>query len=659
MRSRVRDFLGSAPIKLVAVVLFAILLPSVLVTALGLVAVFQAQSFVEEFRRSETEARVNSLVAGVNERWERRIEFYRRVLSSFPREAAQLEELKQRDPYVREIVWGGASDAPAPPVPRRLAPEGRPLVLRALEKLEFEDGDLTTALREAEHLYLSTADEGVRVEALFAVARLRFKSNARRAACASLEEAYDRYGDTIDVSGTLRGPAILARLVDVYGELDNDSRRRNAARRLRQSLRQNSTYLSAGAQERYAAKVAFLPETAETAEGQVGLARDSRLPPARRLRRMPARMFVQTILRDGGEVEVLSLPVPVRDSDVAVHVVLSRAALRTEAEWAATQLGLATEGLTIAKASRARRGDGEAMEFRYGLASPFDHLELRYQPPSIHLPPPFRAFDLMSLATFTWSVVVLVLAIIVGVAVTLRTVLRERRTARLKTDFVSFISHELKTPLTSIRMYAETLLDERITDDGEKELCIRMVDRESKRLASLIDQILQYSQFERHQKEFLFSSCNMEDAVRDAVRLFKEHDQSGRLVEINSVQRISKIRMDRAAIIELLLNFIGNAAKYSPVSEPIMINLRESIEDICVDVVDNGVGIRKRDQKKIFDKFYRAEDYLTRDVEGTGLGLTFARYIAKVHNGEIKVNSQLNGGSTFTLQLRKTHVLAE
>jgi signal transduction histidine kinase len=131
------------------------------------------------------------------------------------------------------------------------------------------------------------------------------------------------------------------------------------------------------------------------------------------------------------------------------------------------------------------------------------------------------------------------------------------------------------------------------------------------------------------------------------------------VVEVNSVQRISKIKMDRPAMIELLLNLLSNAAKYSEADKRIVINVRESIDDISVEVVDDGIGIRKRDQKKIFEKFYRADDYLTRDVEGTGLGLAFARYVAKVHNGDIKVASQLNGGSSFTLQLKKTHVLAE
>ena len=152
----------------------------------------------------------------------------------------------------------------------------------------------------------------------------------------------------------------------------------------------------------------------------------------------------------------------------------------------------------------------------------------------------------------------------------------------------------------------------------------------------------------------------MEDVVREAVRLFQEHNRlDPREVEINAVQRISKIKMDREAMIELFLNLLSNAAKYSSREKKIVLNLRESIDDITVEVVDHGVGIRKRDQKKIFEKFYRAEDYLTREVEGTGLGLTFARYIAKVHNGDIKVSSQVANGSTFTLQLRKSHVLAE
>jgi signal transduction histidine kinase len=204
------------------------------------------------------------------------------------------------------------------------------------------------------------------------------------------------------------------------------------------------------------------------------------------------------------------------------------------------------------------------------------------------------------------------------------------------------------------------LLLGRVENEEERNLCLRMIDGESERLSKLIDQILQYSRLERHQKKFQFTSCNMDDVVEEAVRIFNKHQKGApRVVEVNSVQRISKIKMDRPAMIELLLNLLSNAAKYSEADKRIVINVRESIDDISVEVVDDGIGIRKRDQKKIFEKFYRADDYLTRDVEGTGLGLAFARYVAKVHNGDIKVASQLNGGSSFTLQLKKTHVLAE
>jgi signal transduction histidine kinase len=152
----------------------------------------------------------------------------------------------------------------------------------------------------------------------------------------------------------------------------------------------------------------------------------------------------------------------------------------------------------------------------------------------------------------------------------------------------------------------------------------------------------------------------MESTVREAIRIFRQHNPGDpREIEVNSAQHTSKIRMDREAMVELILNLLSNAAKYSPRDKPISVNIRESIDDISVEVIDHGVGIRKRDQKKIFDKFYRADDYLTREVEGTGLGLTFARYVAKVHNGDIKVSSQVNAGSVFTLQIRKTDVLAE
>lgn len=262
---------------------------------------------------------------------------------------------------------------------------------------------------------------------------------------------------------------------------------------------------------------------------------------------------------------------------------------------------------------------------------------------------------------FIWTLVVLVLTILLGVMITVRSILEEIQVSKLKTDFVSFVSHELKTPLTAIRMFTEMLLDRRVESEEDERRCVELIDKEVSRLSRLIEQILEFSRIEKRQLTFRFSTCDMSEVVDEAVRIFRERNGDGEVeIVVNQAQTMSKIRMDRAAMVELLLNLLSNAYKYSRGRDrKIVINLKESIDDIFVEVTDFGVGIPRREQRRIFQRFYRAQDYLTRDIEGTGLGLTFARYIAEAHNGDIKVSSVPDQGSTFTLELRKNEVLAE
>jgi signal transduction histidine kinase len=676
VRSKVRAFLGNTPVKLVAVVLFAILMPSVLVTALGLVAVFQAEAFVQDSFRTALRAQLDTLAGTLQQRWSQRLEFYQQHLEDADDRLAYLADFRQRDPWVREVLVSterGLEEVPGR-APRELRLAGHSPILARLEEMEFRLGAHDDALEETRRRLTEVEEDAVRVELLLTAARLSYRLGDSEGAGRYLEDALRQYGDTVDVTGVVRGEAILERLVELYDETGDRDMRQESVRRLRQARERRGAYSSSsgvqGAESLAATLTAGSPARRPAATrpsmSPAQLAVLQGLLPGPRSKRVPLR------LRDLGpavvEGDVVSFTTA--SGKAVVHLFFERQQLVEEARRLALalDLDLVAEEISLRREKR-RRAESEptvnALErreesFLQALGPPLEHLQVRYVPPRGQQPPRFKGFDIVNLATFTWAVFVLVLTIIVGVLFTLYTVFHERRTARLKTDFVSFISHELKTPLTAIRMYTETLLDGRVDDEDEKGFCLRMVDRESQRLSNLIDQILQYSQFERHQKEFLFTSCNILDVVHEAVRLFKEQKQWGeREVEVNAVQQISKTKMDRAAMIELLLNFITNAAKYSAETEKISVNVSESIDDISVEVVDRGVGIRKRDQRKIFDKFYRADDYLTRDVEGTGLGLTFARYIAKVHNGEIKVSSQLNGGSTFTLQLRKTHVLAE
>ena len=286
---------------------------------------------------------------------------------------------------------------------------------------------------------------------------------------------------------------------------------------------------------------------------------------------------------------------------------------------------------------------------------------MRYSPTQTEYPrdiPDFAAFKGWGLF---WGLSVLCLTILLGVMVTVRSIMQEMQLSKMKTDFLSFVSHELKTPLTAIRMFAETLMMERAGGEEDQRKCVEMIDKEAARLHRLIEHILELSRIQSHRQVFHFTSCAMSDVVKDAVKIFRDQNQDEGLdIVVNQAQPISKIRMDRSAMVELIRNLVSNAYKYSKGrKKKIVISLKESIDDIFVEVTDFGMGIPKSEQRKIFDKFYRAQDYLTRDIEGTGLGLTFAKYIAKVHNGEIKVSSVLDQGSTFTLELRKNQVLAE
>ena len=364
-------------------------------------------------------------------------------------------------------------------------------------------------------------------------------------------------------------------------------------------------------------------------------------------------------------MDLVFLSIPSGDPTFIVHLLLDPARFLAQLDGVKDRLHLGDALLLPALPSGSlldpqKKVGAEEFLVAKALPSPLSHLELRYFPEPGGLPVGFRSFEVLTLATFTWAVMLLVLVIMVGVFYTLRYVLRETRTARLKSDFVSFISHELKTPLAAIKMFTETLREGRVSGEEEQQECLELIERESDRLSSLIDKVLAYSKVESEQKAFQFGSCNMAEVVDEAISLFHAHaSDRPREIKLHSVQDISNIQMDRASMIEVVLNLLSNAAKYSPSETDIIVNIRETVDEITVDVVDKGVGIPKRDHRRIFEKFFRSDDLLTREVEGTGLGLAFSRYIAKVHNGDIRVSSQPESGSVFTLQLKKTHVLAE
>ncbi len=675
MQERTRRAFVGTPVKLIAVVLLAVLVPSVLFTGLGLVEVFQADDYVrQEFRRPFDE-RLSRLCEDIEKAWQRRLDTYATFLKgaggSVEDRKPYLAQLCERDPAVLDVILAGPErlELVDPDQPRPLDAHGMLPELERLVELEQVDRDPRAALQEAQKLLATNLRDEVRVELLLAAARLSDQRGARRDALDYLDWAFERYGRTINDVGIVRAVPILLRMAEIESQM---SSRQTLLVRLPQvdkALRQYARFMPRGAVELFESRLATLrsddsppgvygrvrnapePEPGMTAADLDELKDD--LMPSDHRRRPSGRRYVTVSHSRLGLLDFVGFT----DEEAATTTYLrvDRADFMREASVLCETVGLPVDRVHLVTEFPA---SDDAIS--KAAPAPFGGSAIHYDPPDGSLPDRFRAYGVIPVATLTWAVIVCALTLFVGVAFTLRSVMRELQTARLKTDFVSFVTHELKTPLTAIRMYAETMLEGRVSGESDQRMCVQIIDQESQRLMHLIDQILEYSKLERRQKEFQFVSCDMLEVVGEAARIFHDHNQDQpRSVEINSAQHISKIRMDRAAMIELFLNLLSNAAKYSSPDKIIVVNLRESITEISVEVVDQGVGIRKRDQKKIFERFYRADDYLTRDVDGTGLGLAFARFIAKVHNGDIKVTSQFGGGSSFTLCLRKTHVLAE
>jgi len=676
---RIQSYTGNVPIRLIATVLVAILIPSVLVTALGLVTVFQADTFVKDFVTDSFRVKLDEVAREVEPLWESRLQ----RLDDLTRDAHQRGRnlLRLREvPEIADLIYSdgeGFHGVRHDVARRELWGDIDSEKLMRARRLENDPVQTATALALFLEL-VRDADESIVVEALFGAARTSRRLARYSEALGHLKHALHRFGDTVDETGVLRNIPILLHTIELQVESDSDQALVTAGR-LADTLSRESGWISSEAIGLYRERLeALVPGSSRLVESRRAELESARKEEARISKEVlavarPALKKAAENLKVAGTSRIVQVEDGARswtfycaragEEGFVVHALLDVDVFAEDLLGVLDKLRLPRSLVGAGRPGQpiAFGGRSDADDFAVApLPTPLSSHELRYLPEPGEVPAGFYSFEVMTAATFSWAVALLVLMIIVGVFYTLRYVLRETKTARLKSDFVSFISHDINTPLAAIRMFTETLLADRVADDEERKTCLRLIERESDRLQGLIEKVMAYSKVERKQKVFQFASCSMVEVVEEAVRLFHDHTKGRpRNVELNSVQHVSNIQMDRAAMVEVVLNLLSNAAKYSSSKTKITVNLRETVDDITVEVIDRGIGIPRRDQKRIFEKFFRSADYLTREVEGTGLGLAFSRYIAKVHNGEIRVASQKNVGSVFTLQLRKTHVIAQ
>lgn len=247
---------------------------------------------------------------------------------------------------------------------------------------------------------------------------------------------------------------------------------------------------------------------------------------------------------------------------------------------------------------------------------------------------------------------VLSLLMVGGLVLTYRSVSKEMSLARMKSDFVSNVSHELRTPLSLIQLYAETLELGRISTQEKKEEYYRTIRKESERLGKLISNILDFSRIEAGRKEYDLRETDIAELVRSTLDTYRyQIEKNGFEFETSIEPNIPRMRLDREAIARALLNLVNNAIKYSADEKFLQVKLYRTNGTVKLEVVDRGIGIARRDQTKIFEKFYRTCDPLVHNTKGSGLGLSLVKHITHAHGGQVEVESTPGKGSKFTLSL--------
>jgi len=256
-------------------------------------------------------------------------------------------------------------------------------------------------------------------------------------------------------------------------------------------------------------------------------------------------------------------------------------------------------------------------------------------------------------ASIMWMLIFILFASIVsGGLLILRLLYSEVQLAQKKTTFVANVSHELKTPLTSIRMFAEMLEEKRQPDETKRHKYLGIMVSETERLTRLINNVLDFSRMDRGKKQYTFKKVDLVFLTEDIVEGQRVRLENNGF-EVNFRAHLSQVfvRADEEALRQVVLNLLSNAEKYSPDTKKIDIEVTGTEQAAFIDIKDRGVGISSQEAKYIFKEFYRVDDRLVSQTRGTGLGLTIARRIIRDHGGDIVYMPHEGGGSIFQIKL--------
>ena len=274
------------------------------------------------------------------------------------------------------------------------------------------------------------------------------------------------------------------------------------------------------------------------------------------------------------------------------------------------------------------------------------------QPPDwqVAIPRPDAASGSSRTFPYLWVGFLAIAVVAISSLIAGQALRRQWQIARLKTDLVAAVSHELKTPISSVRLLVDTLLDAEKPDARQTREYLELIARENLRLSRVIDNFLTFSRLERNRQKFDFGATSPETVVRGALEAAQERLESCQL-EVEVADGLPPVRADEDALVTVLLNLLDNAWKYSPGEKRIGVRAYRQNGRVVFAVEDNGIGIAPRERKKIFRRFYQVDRRLARETGGVGLGLSIVEFIVRAHGGSIDVKSQPGRGSTFSVAI--------
>ena len=248
-------------------------------------------------------------------------------------------------------------------------------------------------------------------------------------------------------------------------------------------------------------------------------------------------------------------------------------------------------------------------------------------------------------------VLIIVLIMTVGLLVAaIRQLQQERSIIRMRTNFVSEVSHELRTPLTQIRMFAETLLFNRVRTDDDRQRALEIINREAQRLIHLVENVLQFSNGHSKKRQLLAEQQLLQPIVERVIEEFGPLSEQARANIVCHFAENAVAKVDADAVRQILVNLLDNAVKYGPANQTIRVDVTQSSARIRLAVTDEGPGVPREEQERIWGGYYRLNRERRSAIAGTGIGLAVVRELAALHGGRSWVESDNGGGARFVVE---------